>query len=68
LHSAIPDKFYVSIFPKDVAYVRNTRNAKTKIVGRHSRRELPAKTSRSAKNNVKNNRKGIKYEVMFRAI
>jgi hypothetical protein len=26
---------YVSIFPKDVAYGRNTGNAKTKVVGRH---------------------------------
>jgi hypothetical protein len=68
LHFAIPDKFYVSIFPKDVAHMRNTGNAKTKMVGRHSERKLPAKTSRSAKDNVKNNRKDIKCEVMFGAI
>ena len=51
-----------------VAYMRNTGNAKTKVVGRRSGRKLPAETNRSAKYNIKNNRKGIKFEVMFGTI
>jgi hypothetical protein len=65
LYSGISDKFYVSFFPKDVAYMRDTGNAKTKTVGRQSGRKLHAKTSRAAKDHIKNNRKGIKCEVMF---
>ena len=67
-YSGISEEFYVSFFPKDVAYMRNTGNAKMKALGRHSGRKLPAKTSRSAKDHIKNNRKGIKCEVMFGVI
>jgi hypothetical protein len=64
----ISDKFYVSFFPKDVACMRNTGNGENEGGKKTQREETACKTSRSTKDDIKNNHKSIKCEVMFGAI